>query len=32
MCLDCVTSEEFVMGGPHGEGELFSSLEVLLLG
>jgi len=32
MCLDFVTSEEFVMGGLHAERELFSSPEVLLLG
>jgi len=32
MCLVLVMSEEFVMGGPHAECELFSSLEVLLLG
>jgi len=32
MFLVLVTSEEFVMGGPHAERELFSSPEVLLLG
>ena len=32
MCLVGVTSEEFVMGGPHVECEQFSSPEVPLLG